>query len=225
MPGSLSSMMACCIMANGRIDSTLRQRWTTSKNTTKSQRRTEGQRSMLLGPRSILKHPVSSPISVEISNSKLLAKLKHATYYGYQETHGRVSGLCFKRYTASLLETVNPQRLNKVAFRTSGREIVKGNMQCGLQGLLAGIKHLHSLGLVHNDVNPANIMLGDDRLVLIDFDSCRSIGQSLRDTNTKRTPHWHDPSVEISLEKNDLDAFKELKIWLTGSLDDDFLFE
>jgi hypothetical protein len=39
------------------------------------------------------------------------------------------------------------------------------------------------------------------------------------------THHWHDPAVEISIQKNDLDAFKDLQIWLTGSSDEDFNFE
>lgn len=168
-------------------------------------------------------------IAREIDTCEILRKNPHpniAIYYGCEETRGRVSGLCFKRYTATLLKTVNSQRLGKDAFISSGRELVTENMKSGLEGILAGIKHLHSLGLVHNDINPANIMLDeDDTLILIDFDSCRYIGESLRKTNTKRTHHWHDPSVDISLEKNDLDAFRDLRIWLTGSPGDEFLFK
>ncbi|KAL4926589.1 putative Rho-associated protein kinase [Aspergillus undulatus] len=168
-------------------------------------------------------------IAREVETCEILRKHPHpniATYYGYNETHGRVSGLCFKRYTSTLLETANPQRLGKVAFLSSARELVRENMISGLEGILAAIKHLHSLGLVHNDINPANIMADrDGTLILIDFDSCRYIGESLRNTETKRTHHWHDPSVDISLEKNDLDAFQDLQIWLAGSADEGFLFE
>ncbi|CAG8147937.1 unnamed protein product [Penicillium nalgiovense] len=168
-------------------------------------------------------------IAREIETCEILRKNPHpniATYYGYKDTRGRVSGLCFKRYTSTLLEAVNPQRLGKVAFLSSARELVKANMKSGLEGILAAIKHLHSFGLVHNDINPANIMLDDDgTFILIDFDSCRSIGESLRDTETKRTRHWHNPAVDISLEKNDLDAFRDLQIWLTGSADEKFGFE
>ncbi|KNG88761.1 hypothetical protein ANOM_002816 [Aspergillus nomiae NRRL 13137] len=134
--------------------------------------------------------------------------------------------LRLKRYTSTLIEAVNPQRLGKVAFLSSPRELVKESMKGSLEGILAAIRHLHSLGLVHNDINPANIMLDEDgTFILIDFDSCRYIGESLRNTETKRTRHWHDPSVDISLEKNDLDAFKDLQIWLTGPADEEFLFE
>ncbi|RJE22006.1 Phosphotransferase enzyme family [Aspergillus sclerotialis] len=172
---------------------------------------------------------LENQIAREIDTCEILRKNPHpniATYYGCKETHGRVSGLCFKRYTSTLLEAVNPQCLGKSAFVSSGRELVKENMKSSLEEILAGIKHLHSLGLVHNDINPANIMLDEDgTFILIDFDSCRYIGESSRKTETKRTHHWHDPSVDIALEKNDFDAFKDLQIWLTGSPDEEFLFK
>ncbi|GAD99172.1 predicted protein [Paecilomyces variotii No. 5] len=136
---------------------------------------------------------------------EILRKNPHpniATYYGCNQDHGRVSGLCFKRYTSTLLQVVNPRYLNKAAFLSSGRELVTESIKSGLQGLLAAIKHLHSLGLVHNDINPANIMLDEDgTLILVDFDSCRYIGESLDSTETKRTRHWYDPNVDISTEK------------------------
>lgn len=167
-------------------------------------------------------------ISREVETCELLRKNPHpniGTYYGCNESHGQVSGLCFKRYTITLLEAVNPQHLNKAAFLSSGRELVTQSMKSGLQGLFSAIKHLHSLGIVHNDINPANIMLDKDgTLILIDFDSCRYIGESLRSTETKRTWHWHDPTVDISSEKNDLDAFQDLQTWLTGLTTEEFNF-
>jgi serine/threonine protein kinase len=94
-----------------------------------------------------------------------------------------------------------------------------------LAGVLDGIQHLHSLDIVHNDINPANIMFDKDgTLVLIDFDSCRYIGETLSSTKTKRTHQRHDPSVDVSLEKNDRDAFQELRIWLIGSADESYNF-
>lgn len=64
----------------------------------------------------------------------------------------------------------------------------------------------------------------DGRWVIIDFDSCRHVGEVLRDTGTKKTYGWHDPDVTVSSEKNDLDAFAELRAWLFGSSADEFLF-
>jgi hypothetical protein len=55
-------------------------------------------------------------------------------------------------------------------------------------------------------------MLGEEgTLILIDFDSYRNIGESLRSTETKRTRHWHNPAVDISIEKNDIDALEDLE--------------
>ncbi|KAH8422458.1 uncharacterized protein LDX57_000213 [Aspergillus melleus] len=165
----------------------------------------------------------------EIETCEILRKNPHpniATYYGCTETRGRVSGLCFKRYTSTLLEAVYPERIGKAAFLSSPRELMKDNMKDRLEGILSAIKHLHSLGLVHNDINPANIMLDEDgTFILIDFDSCRYIGESLSSTATKRTHHWHDPVVDISLETNDLDAFRDVQVWLVGSADEAFLFQ
>ncbi|KAL4895699.1 hypothetical protein BDV59DRAFT_172981 [Aspergillus ambiguus] len=100
-------------------------------------------------------------ISHEIETCEILRKDPHpniATYYGYQETNGRVAGLCFQRYTTTLLEAVNPLRLSKGLFLSSGHELVTENIKSNLKEIPAAIKHLHSLRLVHNDVNPANIM-------------------------------------------------------------------
>jgi serine/threonine protein kinase len=105
--------------------------------------------------------------------------------------------------------------LGKDRFRSSGRELVDDSIIASLDGIFQGIKHLHSLGLVHNDINPTNILFDEyGTPVLIDFDSCRKVGESLRDTETKRTHQWHDPKTDTASEKNDLGAFEELKIWL-----------
>jgi hypothetical protein len=63
----------------------------------------------------------------------------------------------------------------------------------------------------------------DDTTVVIDFDSCRKVGESLH--GTKRTHGWHDPHIQTALEKNDLDAFGELQTWLIGSSANKFMFK
>lgn len=53
-----------------------------------------------------------------------------------------------------------------------------------LDGIKQGIRHLHSLGLIHNDINPANAMRDDTQTPkLIDFDSCKLVGQSMEGVN------------------------------------------
>ena len=164
----------------------------------------------------------------EVEAGEILKKHPHpniASYRGCLEARGRVSGLCFKRYVSTLADKVNPQHLNKSAFLLSGRPLVDDAMRTQLDGVLSGIRHLHSLGLVHNDITPANIMLEEDGTwVIIDFDSCRRVGEVLRDTATKRTYGWHDPGVTVSCEKNDLDACSELQVWLFGLSTAEFLF-
>ncbi|CAG8902546.1 unnamed protein product [Penicillium egyptiacum] len=139
--------------------------------------------------------------------------------------NGRATGLCFKRYKDNLFWRVNPEYLNKNMFRASGRERVDDSIKQDFLGILERIKHLHSLGLVHNDIKPANITLDEHGVpVIIDFGSCRKTGESLETSRVGQTDGWHDPANGLVLEKNDLDAFEELKTWLFGSVDDAYLF-
>lgn len=90
-------------------------------------------------------------------------------------------------------------------------------------GIEKGIQHLHYLGLVHNDINPANIMLDETGTpIIIDFDSCRLIGQDLEGVG--RTYEWFDESVRISSQSNDLYDLDEMRAWLTGGPMEDFKF-
>ncbi|ORY56654.1 kinase-like domain-containing protein [Pseudomassariella vexata] len=148
-----------------------------------------------------------------------------ASYYGCRDTRGRVSGLCFKRYTSTLSEKVSPHHLNKTAFLSSNRLLVNQAVELLLASIRNGIRHLHALGLVHNDITPSNIMLDDDgTAVIIDFDSCRQVGALIRETKTKRTHGWHDPNVNVASETNDLDALAELRAWLLSSSATEFQF-
>lgn len=60
-----------------------------------------------------------------------------------------------------------------------------------LGALESALAHLHNLGLAHNDLNPANILISETGMpLLIDFDSCRPIGQKL--LHSRGTPGWTD---------------------------------
>ncbi|KAI1192324.1 kinase-like domain-containing protein [Nemania serpens] len=49
-----------------------------------------------------------------------------------------------------------------------------------MQDIRDGVAHLHSIGLVHNDLNPRNVMIAKDgAAVIIDFDWCRPTGEPL----------------------------------------------
>lgn len=171
-------------------------------------------------------------IAREVETCELLRQHPHpniSPYSGCVELRGRVSGLCFKKHQQTLYERYNPRALNKVAFLESDDRRrwvgVDGNLalQRAAERLLDAIKHLHALGIIHNDITPANVMLdGDGTLVLIDFDSCRGRGASLG--NTKRTYGWHDPNTKIATEENDLQAYAELQTWLFGTSADLYQF-
>lgn len=111
-----------------------------------------------------------------------------ATYLGCQVSGGVITGLCLEKYPRTPTKEVNPGALMKRALRNT-RE-ARGDYSRVLTDIDSGIRYLHSLGLVHNDINPSNIMIDGDRAIIIDFGSCRKIGESLKDVG--RTYEWYD---------------------------------
>jgi serine/threonine protein kinase len=78
---------------------------------------------------------------------------------------GKITGLCFHKYPMTL-----SQKLKEATpFDTSS---------C-LEGIGSGVRPMHSLGLIHNDLNPRSIMMDGERPVIIDFDSCKREGDEL----------------------------------------------
>ncbi|RDW61115.1 uncharacterized protein DSM5745_10613 [Aspergillus mulundensis] len=142
-----------------------------------------------------------------------------AAYYGYQEDRDGIPGLCFKRYECTLLEKVNPRRLDRSSFRMSSRNLVTADMRERLAGIRSAIEHLHAHGIVHNDVNPTTIMLDENgTFVLISFGSCRNIGEPMgRPIDGMRQAYgWHESYARTAVEQHDLDAFRNLEEWLVG---------
>lgn len=76
-----------------------------------------------------------------------------------------MTGLCFARYPRTLMQEVNPGGLGKRQLRSVRP---RGKDYSGvLAGVERGIRHLHGLGWVHNDVNPSNIMVDGDEAVSV----------------------------------------------------------
>ncbi|KAJ3472495.1 hypothetical protein NLG97_g10944 [Lecanicillium saksenae] len=152
----------------------------------------------------------------EVEMCELLRRSPHrnlAVYYGYVVEGDRVQGLFFKRYQSTLLETVNPKRLSKRDFLETERDLVQHQMQRWIQQLRSAVSHIHALGYVHDDISPANIMLNENATpVLIDFGSLCRVGESLQ--TVRRTVGWHDESVSLAEERNDLDALNDIETWL-----------
>lgn len=163
----------------------------------------------------------------ELTTCEIISKSPHrnlAEFQGCKLANDRIVGLCFKQYAGSLQDRLNPDSLNKSAFILS-QDRVQSRRQASryLLQIEDGIKYLHGLDLVHNDINPANIMLDEKETpIIIDFDTSCAPGQDLR--MAKRTYGWYDPQVSKSQVSNDLDALAELRVWLTGISPDEFQF-
>jgi serine/threonine protein kinase len=104
---------------------------------------------------------------------ELVVKSPHqnvAQYLGCVVENDRITGLCFEKYE----ETLEDRLLD-------GRSV---NIEDCLLQISAGLDHLHSLDIVHNDMRLDNVMFktrDDDVPVIIDFDSCAIRGFPLPD--------------------------------------------
>lgn len=110
----------------------------------------------------------SRQILTEIEACEILRRNPHpniAQYLGCVVKEERVRGLVFTRYSVTLAQLLR-----------DGTDFDKSHC---LLGIKAGVRHLHNLGLVHNDLNPSNIMMDGDDAVIIDFDSCKREGEEL----------------------------------------------
>ncbi|CCE34228.1 uncharacterized protein CPUR_08160 [Claviceps purpurea 20.1] len=87
------------------------------------------------------------------------------------------------------------------------------NKDLFLEGIERGIRHLHSLGIVHNDINPYNIMFDElDRAVIIDFDSWQKNGQEFG--RSKGTSGWMIEGAEYSLFENDIFGLSKMQEYI-----------
>lgn len=127
-------------------------------------------------------------------------------YHGCRVRRGFITGLMLDRYPNDLKHYIKDQSeppLDKAAF---------------LGALESALAHLHSLGLAHNDLNPANILISETGMpVLIDFDSCRPIGQKL--LHSRGTPGWTDEgdSWDTSETRHDTFAIGKIRAWWDSS--------
>ncbi|CAG8024690.1 unnamed protein product [Penicillium salamii] len=154
----------------------------------------------------------------EVTICELLRKNPHpniATYHGCSVSEdGEIRGVYFTYYAQTLMDRVNPTRLSKYEFAYDNIEPDRAQVDRWVQGIQSGLNHLHSLGIVHNDINPNNIMFEGDPPVIIDFDSARVIGCDL--TWVKQTDGWFNQKINRALPSNDNAALQEIKLWLLG---------
>lgn len=112
------------------------------------------------------------------------------SYVGCLVENGYITHLCFRRYPYSLRE------FSSQGLSDEQRDTI-------LHGVEAAIKHLHSLGLAHNDVNIDNIcVLHSGEPVLVDFDGCLPFGEELLkgvdfDATSDSEPHLSRASNDL----------------------------
>jgi serine/threonine protein kinase len=145
----------------------------------------------------------------ETRTMELLTRHPHPNivrYYGARVKRGRITGLVLETFPF-------PHDLGFVKTRP---DLFKGSLDKEriLSGLRSALDHLHSLGLAHNDINPANIMLGDGGAPkLIDFGSCEPFGGHLMSAGT---PGWSREGLQgaTSDKANDEYSLELLGPWL-----------
>ena len=134
----------------------------------------------------------------EVRICELLRRSPHpnvAEYIGCIVEDERIQSLCFRRYSIELRKNLK---------QYPG---VLDHEQC-LTGTKGGVAHLHELDLVHNDLQPCNIMIHKGQSVLIDFDCCAREGTwSLK----SGAPPFLPEGTTYTRKENDLYSLQALE--------------
>lgn len=124
-------------------------------------------------------------------------------YHGCRVRRGHIVGLVLDRHPNTLAQYLKskPGLVHKEPL---------------MHGLESAIRHLHTLGWAHNDLNPRNILVDDTKTaVLIDFGSAREIRAKLG--TSRRTKGWIDGEIKdyhTSDDRHDLFALDKIRAWL-----------
>jgi serine/threonine protein kinase len=121
-----------------------------------------------------------------------------AQYLGCIVESNTIKGLCFVKYDMNLSQRVKDPRPLDI-------DLV-------LHGIEKGLDHLHSLGLIHCDINPSNILMNGDTPVIGDFDSCQREGQKLG--IKAGTKGWTNEDFEFALRENDEYGLSKIRNFL-----------
>ncbi|CAG7557894.1 unnamed protein product [Fusarium equiseti] len=118
---------------------------------------------------------------------------------------GRLEGLALFKYSMTLFE----RAYDASSFGLDLRD------EC-MTAIKSAVKHLHSLGLAHNDLSPLNIMFGKDgKPVLLDFDTCHPVGTKL--DKGGNVGEWEGIASAVYKESSvecDEKALEYLEAWL-----------
>ncbi|AEO71923.1 uncharacterized protein THITE_2171739 [Thermothielavioides terrestris NRRL 8126] len=140
----------------------------------------------------------------EIRIMEFLAEHPHPNivrYHGCRIRRGRVTGIVLDRHRTILDDLERDESLRA----SLDRDRIMADLE-------KAVAHLHSLGLAHNDLNPSNVVIGENKeAILIDFGSCQPFGRELLSTGT---PGWVDEDFTSSAKEHDLAALPKIRAWL-----------
>ncbi|KAF1828532.1 hypothetical protein BDW02DRAFT_574788 [Decorospora gaudefroyi] len=120
-------------------------------------------------------------------------------FHGCTVNRGRITGIALEKHSAIL-----QYRHEDVPHPP--------DIDACMRGIRAAVKHLHSLGLAHNDLNPTNVAVdSEDNPVLLDFGSCRMFGEGLLSGGTSG---WIDEDYSTSAQCHDKLALDKIEAWL-----------
>ncbi|KAF7190877.1 hypothetical protein HII31_08036 [Pseudocercospora fuligena] len=141
------------------------------------------------------------------------------TYYGCVVRDKRITHLMLKRYPRTLPE------LEQTGLSDIERQVLRAQIE-------DGIRHLHSLGLAHNDINPGTVaeycvesivrehfadltsdnvcIDADGRAVIVDFDSCLPFGEPLM----KGGPRAESDRTPLSDPESDFKGLRDIECFL-----------
>lgn len=144
----------------------------------------------------------------EARTMEFLAQHPHSNivgYYGCRVKRGRITGLVLETFPFA----------HDLGFAENRPDMFKGvfDKERIKAGIRSAVDHLHALGWAHNDLNPANIMLGErGGPRLIDFGSCQPFGGRLMSLGT---PGWSKAERSFaSAKENDEYGLSLLGPWL-----------
>ncbi|KAJ5722411.1 hypothetical protein N7488_000446 [Penicillium malachiteum] len=124
-------------------------------------------------------------------------------YHGCRVARGHITGIVLDRHPYDLRSYIE-----------NGHDLV--NKTLFMTGLESVIRHLHALGWAHNDLTPANVLVGEDyQPLLIDFEGCQKFGEGL--TYIRGTEDWIEGKIEdytTSEARHDIFALGKIRDWL-----------
>ncbi|KAM5342079.1 hypothetical protein ACJ41O_015110 [Fusarium nematophilum] len=124
-------------------------------------------------------------------------------YHGCRVKRGHITGLVLDRLSRELCTYL------------SNGYVIQDKEQF-MEMLESAVRHVHSLGWAHNDLNPTNILMTKDgRPILIDFGSAHRIGDKL--TTSRASKGWIDCGIDdytTSETQHNISALSKIRVWL-----------